>query len=345
MTFRRAALITGVLVYAIGWFAALVLSVGRLYATTWQIGLVCFMAVWVLASVYWGLLQLPERIADLKSCFKNEHYDQWARKMNDWFANNWGTVVCAIPIFALCASLAYSGMFGSVPKLQLTDTSVPRFALDRPGTTPGALAPKIAKPVPAPPPQHLLPKAWYESPAIGKFFLLLGVAMPGMLAGAAGAWLFFVNIWFLVGLSKFHVAPRPTILVSKFRLMTDFYLYSTGAWFVGVASVVVVFFSNFSRDAQAIVGVTSFIGLTAFMGPQWLFHRLLVRSQHELVEMAIKESPPTKNSGAHQIAEFNDRTDPQDMWVLDFSDMLLVAAQGLLAPLVLFLKTVVLRSN
>jgi len=327
--FQVVATIIGFCVFGGGWIYSQSFSFGPSYQSTRAVWTLCFTISWVLASVYWGLLQIPERIADLDSCFaesffNDQDYKSWAQKWSKWFASNPWMLGCGLAILAWGVEVVYSGMFGWFPQ-SLSDAIKPR--------------------------SHSLPDYWFTSPLVNRFVLVLWLGGGAALAGGAGLWLFVLNVAFLWRVSKLQVISIPNVLVTKFRLMTDFYLYSTGAWFVGVALVVALFFRNFSGTAQVIVTVSSLIGLTAFMGPQWVFHRLIVRSQNQLVDemlgrvIAEVRSGNLAASNTRNLATLNEQTEPQEMWVLDLSDLLLLAIESLLAPLFFLLKSGVFRGT
>lgn len=156
-------------------------------------------------------------------------------------------------------------------------------------------------------------------------------------------WLFLVNLPFLGALSKLSVVPLPGVLLRKFRPMSDFYVVGTGAWFIGVGVEAVIFFPNLSSVPIVFLLVTSFIGLTAFVLPQIVFHNLIVSAHNQLADLRIDDfnymnagAPP---KSAPKLARIDETTHSQALWVFDNSDVVGLLFTYFVPPLLLVLRS------
>jgi hypothetical protein len=251
-----------------------------------------------LASVYWGLGQIPKQIDDLGKCFADPGYAVFADRWKRQFFSNAGMASCGIVLLAIGAFVAYLGMFDSFPR-RLEDTM---------------------RPV-----RHVLPSPWYQGDLISHYVLVLIIGVFVCVAGGSGVWLFLVNLPFLNALSKLRIVPLPGVLLRKFRPMSDFYVVSTLAWFVGVGLEAVIFFPNLSSVAIVFLLVTSFIGLTAFVLPQIVFHNLIMSAHGQIADMRI-DYFNSMNAGvplrsASELARIDEASHPQALWVFDNNDL------------------------
>lgn len=230
------------------------------FATTPAIWFTCFGTGWVLGSVYWGLRELPIQLANLKGCIVSPCYGEMTIRWMRYFSSNVMTTVCALALLLFGGRLLYRGLFYSFPADLRCVTAM----------------------------HHILTPPWYHCNLVYLFVLLLVWGFPACFAGGAGVSLFVVNIPFMYKISKLEFLPLPSVLLAKFRVMSDFYLKSTLSWFVGVGVSVMFFSPSISVAAVLFIAITSLIGLTAIMVPQFIFHGRIVRAQSDASDAIIK---------------------------------------------------------
>lgn len=260
LPFFFAAGIAGLLLF---FFGALLFRCIRFvdFAQTPAIWFTCFGTGWVLGSVYWGLRELPIQLENLESCVVSPGYGEMARRWMGYFSSNVLVIAFAFGLFLFGGWLLYRGLFFSFPPDLRKVTAI----------------------------HHLLTPPWYRCNLVSLSVLLLIWGFPACFAGGAGVSLFIVNLPFMYKISKLDFLPLPSVLLAKFRVMSDFYLKSTLSWFVGVGVSVMFFSPSISAAAIFFIAITSLIGLTAIMVPQFVFHGRIVRAQSDASDAIIKK--------------------------------------------------------
>lgn len=310
--FPLIALWWGVVAFGVAWIYAGLISFAGTYLHTPLAYVAAFGVIWVLASVYWGLGQIPRHLDDLGRCFVEQYYAAFADRWKRRFFSNKGMILCAIALWLFGAIMGLVGMF----PLHRQDTLRPA--------------------------NHVLPQAWYQGDVLSHYLLFLIISGFACFVGGSGLWLFLVNLPFLDSLSKFRVVPLPSVVLRKFRPMSDFYVVSTGAWFVGVGLVAIVVFRNLSPIAAIFLAVTSLIGVTAFVLPQIVFHNLIISAHVAIANMRIDEfnndsgTPPKRVS---ELTSIDAIPVSQGVWVFDNSDVVGLLVSNFLPPLILILKS------
>jgi hypothetical protein len=309
--FPVSAGLVGLAVFCLGLFIAWLIAFEDYYLRTRVVWAACVDISWVLASVYWGLQQLPCVIDDLGLCFEINDYAAFATKWKRHFLSNKGMLICGGLLFAIGSTVVSFGMFNSTLRRG----------------------------------PHVFPPYWYDGDLIAKFALILTLGLLTSVVGGSGVWLFLVNVPFLRRLRKLAVISVPTVLIAKLRVASDFYVISTMAWFVAVGLAAAVFFPGISDPAFVFLLITSVIGLSAFMLPQAVFHVLIVRSRNQ-VASSIADSFHHLSPDANQIENvsklpgLDELVHSNVMWVFDRNEV-----TALLIPQVVAIATLALKSG
>jgi hypothetical protein len=311
--------IAGIVVFLLGLAIAKCFGLSKSYLFSPTVHLTWFAIAWVLGSVRWGLERLPKVLDDLATCFyspgSHEHA-QFIKKWMTYFTKNSGMLLCATLLF----------IFGALAII---------FELKVPVDTHG----------------HIIPMEWRSKGFFPYLTLVYYLGLTASLAGGAGFWLFLVNLPLLGSIFKRKTIPLPAVVLAKLRTISDFYVVSTFAWFVGVAAAVTIAFKALSPTSIGFLIISSIVGLSAFVGPQIIFHILLVRAQQVLADASAREyyrlismhlakgKASEDQMSLSELARLNSAAQGSASWVYDASDIVFLVASNLVPPITLIIKT------
>jgi hypothetical protein len=297
--------LTGLGCYSLGLAVAFSYGFQRHYVGTAIVYLGAFGVGWVTAWVRWGMLNLPDQLQHIRSCFVMDDADyqmftdRWLRRLRNTPA--------ALSVSFALALVAWAVVYGGL------------FAFAAPVG--------IARP-------HVLPTTWYEGNTWMNMVLLDSQALIAALPLGTGIWLLFINALLLRTMNDLPVVPLPGLLVARFRTITGFYLKIASSWFVGVGIFGIVFFKHLDIVAAFVLLITGSFGLITFFGPQVVFHSFLIRASASIaqhVNELFRQEFKSMYIGSHlsisgvqnsptalaRLADMVQVTQPTPTWVYD----------------------------
>jgi hypothetical protein len=256
--------LSGLISLLLGCAIAFAYGFQRHFFGTSTVYLGAFGVGWVSAWIRWGMLNFPDQLDYIRSCFviDDDAYqaltDRWLRRLR----NNRAALAVSLVVALIAWLVVYQGLFGF------------------------GVSPDPTKP-------HLFPSAWYEGNKWMNLVLLDVQALPCALVLGTGLWLLLINALFLWRFKDLPVVPMPGLLVARLRRITAFYLKTACSWFVGVAIFGIVFFKHLDVVASMVLLITGSFGLVTFFAPQFVFHSCLVRASaliaHHINELFKQE--------------------------------------------------------
>lgn len=292
-------------VYVLGLIIAASCSFVRVYSSTGAIYYGFLGIAWVLGWLRWGLLRFPHAINNLTVCFASEPEfldvaNRAIRRMN----NRAGAFSFSILIFCFSVTAVTFGLFV--------------FVHDE-----GRI--------------RLLSLPWYQSDPIWHEAILLVFGAGCCLLLGTGFWILGVNATFLKAIGGLRGLPLPGILIARFRPLTAFYLRVSVSWYVGFALIALLFVNHLDRASVTVLFIISALGLITALVPQLVFHAIITQAANDMAG-DLAQVFKTKLSGRiepvslAQATSILQASQPVQMWVINFKDILILAS-GQLFPI------------
>lgn len=317
------AILSGLVVYGIGFGIAYYINFHPTYVRTVPVYLGVFGIVWVTGSIRWASCRFHAIMAEIRPCFlvRDRDYAGFATKWTSRLSNNRSIFSVVLLMFILALIVAYMGIHR--PDL------LQQYAIQSMRPT-------------------LFPPAWYTGDLFAKMLIIDVYGLFAAFPLGTGTCLLIVNVFFLNDLRRLPVAPLPGVIIAKFRGITNFYLLVAFTWFVGVGLFGILLLRDLDIYAAVGILVLGSIGFLTFFVPQCVFHIFLVSAYREVAdgvgtiyvryfglqtvrEVIAKLGTVNALSRIELFTCMVEATQPVQMWVYDLSDVLILILGQLLA--------------
>lgn len=171
------------------------------------------------------------------------------------------------------------------------------------------------------------------------------ITIVGAILGYVGGWGIYIIIEhtrFLHSLSQKHlIAFRVITGESEIKELAEFSLMNSVNWFVALAIVSPIFFTNINRASISGYIAATLIGFVAFILPQFYLHDIMVRAKSTLVR-ELRDTLPsgvqetqalTSDVRAMSILTLIRTTDQMPDWPIDIR-VVMTEVLGVLLPVV-----------
>ena len=318
--------LSGLVLFVAGFIISVSYRFQHEYLHTWIFYIGAFGVAWVTASIRWGMGRMPVYFMGIRSCFlvEDDHYTLLLDRTLHAMWSGSGAFLFSITIAAVAWIVAYAGIFGLRHPVDLNSS-------------------------------HLFPLAWYQG---NRLMNLIIIDLYGLVCSfplGTGLWLLLQNAILFRRLTRLPTIPLPSVLLARFRDITNFYLCVSSSWFVGVALFGLLFFKHLDVIAALTLIITGGFGMLTFFLPQLVFHGFLTRAEGRIAEqvaLLLREESgsniaargicmPTFSvdpSALEKLANMVQLTQPMRMWVYSFKDMLVLVLGQLFTLLPLALK-------
>jgi arsenite methyltransferase len=330
------ALSTALLVFGLGLAVSIVIGFTATYVSTPAIYMGLAGMIWVIVSLCWGSKQIHHMYEQLRPVFIVSD-QEYLRTISLWFRRTMsirGAIRASVTVFAIATVAAYTAFYNTDLTNHLT------LARYRP---------------------IWFPADWYRQPYLpAKFTIILWYgAFVAILVGSTGRML-IIQARSLYALRSKPIVPLATIVRSRLRRVTNFYVLMSLAWAVGAALLALVTLHRVGVVGLTITAACSAVGLFIFLMPQLVFRTYLIAGYgglctwalqcfYQQVGIGLSERPVVRmpmeleifyqfakraaDPSANQvewIADLVSATASEVTWVYDAQDFLaLVFGQGL----------------
>ncbi len=332
-------LLTSLFVFVILFLVGLIFSyIGHFhqeYIFTPAMYVACFGISWVFFINHLASKKIHKAFEYLRPCFIVED-NEYKNKIRFWFSkfrNQRGNLSFSLILFIIGVIIIYFSIYNENILKQLHISSI--------------LRPSI------------FPSFWKAEIDRGlKFSLLIFYDLGVCLALGTSARMFFINFFFLINLKDFPVIPVSNVLKSRLKTITDFYVYLSLAWFLGVTLFVILFYPTYDFFAVIVLLSLIILGVLTFFTPQIMFRKYLVSSYKTLCDLCLydfydkmgiklverishkhKVFNNSKISNFNSLVEIIAVSNKPPLWVYDSEDFLILFIGQLLPFIIWFLQS------
>ena len=190
---------------------------------------------------------------------------------------------------------------------------------------------------------RVFPPEWFFPPNLGaKAFIIDFYVVCIAFPLGTTARMLTLNLFFIIGFTKFPVIPIPSIVRIRLRGVISLYNFVAFTWLVGVGLFGILLFDVINAFTLAFLIILSSIGLFTFFVPQFVYNKMLLRSHetstqwflaafYKKANVLLHEKPTLKLIPDHvgqtiasldNLAEYINGIDSSPIWVYNLSDLL-----------------------
>lgn len=250
------SMLISVIVYLGGYFFSIIIGFGGNYINTLAVYLISFGIFITIYTIRKTTRKIHKCMSSLRPCFMisdTEYYyflDTWLKR----FSNNRIFVIITILLTGILGTLLYYKLYDEeiYSKLNLLSLELTSFKIN----------------------------GWYDQPFLNaKFFLFAYfiIIISSLLITAFR--LLFINFFFLLDILKLPIIPIPNLIRSRMSDLSSLYLSISFNWFIGVSLFGVLLFTALDWLSISVLLIISLIGLITFLIPQFIYSKMLYKSQ------------------------------------------------------------------
>ena len=251
-----SSIVTAVLVYLIGLLLSLFIGFTNNYLNTLAIYLISFGIFITTFTLRISSNRIHESMLTLRPCFMvsdNEYFyflDTWFKRLS----NNRIIIFITLIFTAILGVLLYCKFYNEsiYNQLNLLSLELTSFKIN----------------------------GWYDQPNLDSKFLLMGyfiIITSSLLITSFR--ILFINFFFIIDLLKLPIIPIPNLIRLRIENLSGLYLMVSFNWFVGVSLFGILLFTSLDWLSISILTLISLVGFITFMAPQYLYSKMLYKSQ------------------------------------------------------------------
>jgi ubiquinone/menaquinone biosynthesis C-methylase UbiE len=257
------AISAAALVFVVGLAAAISIGFSSTYVGTAAIWIGLAGIIWTILAVIWGSSRIHVMYEHLRPVFliSDREYLARLRLWASQFSDTRGAVRASGAIFIFALVLCYFSFYRF--------TFMTHFGV------------RSVRPI-------WFPRGWYDGRYVVIKMLIVawyGLAVSALL-GTTGR-LLILNIRLLYSFRTMPVVPLATVVRSRLREITNFYVLTSLAWTGGVALFALLFVRRVDALALAFTITLGIVGFLTFLVPQFVFRSYLIAGYGGLCTWAL----------------------------------------------------------